>query len=114
MICDSFLIFFHLPLSENGAGGPLSGAGEDSGQGAGGLAAEALSEGTGVAEHEKPDVQPAGGLREPAGRQVGSGHGDQCLQEDAGGGGTEVRLCDSRARHPLLLEMPNIAWYPLL
>ncbi len=78
--------------TENVDGGPLSGAGEDSRQGAGGLAAETRSEGTGAAEHEKPDVQPAGGLREPAGRQVGSGHGDQRLQEDAGGGGAQVRL----------------------
>lgn len=54
------------------------------------MAAETESEGAGAIEHEKPDVQPAGRLREPVGRQASSGHGDQCLQEDAGGGGTEV------------------------
>lgn len=76
--------------SENGTGESHSGAGEDSGQGAGGLAAETGSEGAGAVKHEKPDVQPAGRLREPVGRQASSGHGNQCLQEDAGGGGTEV------------------------
>lgn len=78
------------PLSENHSGGPGQGAGEDSGQGAGALAAENEPERAGAAENEEPNVQPAGGLREPAGRQTGSGHGDQRLQEDAGGGGAEV------------------------
>lgn len=78
-------------LSENGAGGSFPGCAEDSGQRAWCLAAETPSEGGGAAEHEESDVQPARGLREPAGCQAGSGHGDQCLQEDAGGGGAEVR-----------------------
>lgn len=45
------------------------------------MAAETQSEG--AAEHEKTDVQSAGGLREPAVRQVSSGHEDHRLQEDA-------------------------------
>lgn len=92
ILANNICLIIPPPPSENGAGKPLSRVGEDSWQGAGGLSTEIGSEGAGAAEHEKPDVQPAGRLREPAGRQIGSGHGDQCLQEDAGGGGTKVWL----------------------
>lgn len=58
----TFVLYCSSTHKENGAGGPLSGAGEDSGQGAGGLEAQTQSEGAGAAEHEKPDVRPAGRL----------------------------------------------------
>lgn len=85
-----FLHLLSLPMSERLAGEPGARAGADAGQGARGVATEAEPEGAGDAEHAHQDAQPAGGLREPAGRQAGAGHGDQRLQEDAGGRGAEV------------------------
>lgn len=78
-------------VSENGAGEPDAGARADAGPRAGGLAEQTDSERAGTSGTEEPDVQPARGLREAARREADPRHGDQRLQEDAGGRGAEVR-----------------------
>ena len=63
-----------LCVAERPAGGPRAGAGADPGLGARLLAPAAEPEGAGAGGPALPAVRPAGGVREPAGRQAGPRH----------------------------------------